>query len=164
MPACSCRWRIPAWRLQTRQECLGPSDIKGHERLIDDGWLAGTNRVRLVPGPRRVNEGIAMVRGRIHSPRKTESQYYSRRMKKSQQEEVFWHGAFENSRSCDSQPSGVACCPSAALIFARRDVSVADADKSANSMPSALCETTCRIYRTPDQVVSRFARTATIRW
>jgi hypothetical protein len=72
---CSCRWSIPAWRLQTRQERLGPSDIEGHERLIDDGWLAGTNRVRLDPSPGRVDKGIAMVRGRVHSPRETETQH-----------------------------------------------------------------------------------------
>jgi hypothetical protein len=28
---CSCHRRIPAWRVQTRQERLGPSDIKRYE-------------------------------------------------------------------------------------------------------------------------------------
>jgi hypothetical protein len=55
---CSCHRRIPAWRLQTRQKRLGPSDIKRHERLIDDGWLGGTNRFRLIPDPWRVDKGI----------------------------------------------------------------------------------------------------------
>jgi hypothetical protein len=72
---CSCHRRIPAWRLQTRQKRLGPSDIKRHERLIDDGWLGGTNRFRLIPDPWRVDKGIAIVRGRVHGPRKTESQH-----------------------------------------------------------------------------------------
>lgn len=72
---CSCHRRIPAWCLQTRQKRLGPSDIKRHERLIDDSWLGGTDRVRLNPDSGRVDEGIAMVRRRVHSPREAESQY-----------------------------------------------------------------------------------------